>query len=752
MFPRFSSLLHKMIVYGLLVSLLPVLALGTISYYMTADKLRDKSMVNHMQSLEQTRMRVEQNLKGVDFSLTQFLNSPLVNMVQHSVLEPEEYWTIHDLAEGLYRLQTYELGIHNVRLINYEMDWALDNRGFHRLADYEWADLHQSYTTAPHTSFWQSDSAVIRLVKKIPIHAKVASGLLVADIPNYELEKFIAGHEGFGQYLILDDAGNQLVSSEGELDLADISGAELQLANDMAAATHGNAEYTLSDQQVSAYYLKSSYNNWMYVSMIPTRIVYQESRLIGWLTLIICGMIMLISSLVIFVGSRSIYLPVLKLYSSIRADSGGSATGKPVNELAFISDRYETMLKDKSQLKDQLDSSHQQVNQYFMARLLAGQISPSEIQGDLARYGYRGWKRMCVFAVQIDSLDHTRYRADDSHLLMFAIHNITSELISEDRRMTGVLHGQLQVTIFGSNTEAEGSFTSECLAEAERIQHTLRDVLQLPVNIGLSRPYTQLQETSQAFREAQHAIKYRARMDQEAILAYGDFHGRGNGTYKFPEHTLSKLVDAIQLSDIGKAEQLLKDYTDSLLVSGINHQDYQIAIVRLFIELIREYQNAGLSMQELFAKDELLLDVLFELHTPLEMREWLREHIIVPMISIIEKRTKEKDQRLSDQMIQMIHEEFDVDLTLDKCAERLHYSKSYLKYVFRNEIGMSFSEYQSQVRLQIAKDWLVDTELMVSEIAEKLRYNNSQNFIRYFKKAEGITPGQFRQRARPDQQ
>lgn len=752
MFPRFSSLLHKMIVYGLLVSLLPVIALGTISYYMTADKLRAKSMVNHMQSLEQTRMRVEQNLKGIDFSITQFLNSPMVIMAQHRALEPEEYRTIHDLAEGLYRLQTYELGIQNVRLINYEKGWALDNTGFYRLSDYEWANEHRDYTEYPKTSFWTSSSTNIRLVKKIPIHSQHASGLLVADIPKNELEKFIAGHEGFGQNAILDDQENLLAYSDGILDLSHVSGEQLNADEHLAAAVQGEAEYAWNGQQISAYYKSSSYNNWVYVSMIPSSVVYQESRIIGLLTLIICGLIMLLSSMFIFMGSRRMYLPILKLYSSIRADSGSGPAGKPTNELAFISDHYQTILKDKSRLKDQLHSSLQQVNGYFIARLLSGQVSASELEGDLQRYGYRGWKRMCVLAVGIDSLENTRFRPEDINLLMFSINNITSELISEDRRMTSVLIGQLQVTVFGGNEEEEGAFIGTCLAEAEQIQNTLREVLELHANIGVSRPFTQLEETSRAFREAQHAIKYRARLDQEAILAYGDLHARETGAYKFPEQTLSELVDAIQLPDIGKAQQLLKDYTDTLLASGINHQDYQIAIVRLFIELIREYQNSGLSMQELFAKDEPLLDVLFELTTADEMREWLRQHIIVPMILITEKRTKEKDRRLSDQMIQMIHEEFDVDLTLDKCSERLNYSKSYLKYVFRNETGTSFSEYQSRVRLQIAKRWLTDTELMIGEIAEKLRYNNSQNFIRYFKKAEGITPGQYRQRARPDRQ
>jgi AraC-like DNA-binding protein len=51
-------------------------------------------------------------------------------------------------------------------------------------------------------------------------------------------------------------------------------------------------------------------------------------------------------------------------------------------------------------------------------------------------------------------------------------------------------------------------------------------------------------------------------------------------------------------------------------------------------------------------------------------------------------------------------------------------------------------------RFNMAKRWLSDSEMPIKDIAAKLRYNNPQNFIRSFRKQEGITPGQFRERKR----
>ncbi|MNW64183.1 Melibiose operon regulatory protein [compost metagenome] len=94
----------------------------------------------------------------------------------------------------------------------------------------------------------------------------------------------------------------------------------------------------------------------------------------------------------------------------------------------------------------------------------------------------------------------------------------------------------------------------------------------------------------------------------------------------------------------------------------------------------------------------------------------------------------------------MIHQDYDKDLTLEQCALKLHYNANYLSSVFRKETGCSFSEYLTKYRFNIAKKWLDESDLTVKDIAARLRYNNPQNFIRSFRKYEGITPGQYRER------
>src|SRR5699024_9288146 len=97
----------------------------------------------------------------------------------------------------------------------------------------------------------------------------------------------------------------------------------------------------------------------------------------------------------------------------------------------------------------------------------------------------------------------------------------------------------------------------------------------------------------------------------------------------------------------------------------------------------------------------------------------------------IHENTNKELKSISEQIVHLVHQRYDSDLSLDLLAEELHYNPNYLSSVFKKEFGSSFGDFLQNYRLQIAKKWLVDSDMTVKEISERLRYNNSQNFIRF---------------------
>ncbi|WP_350343149.1 response regulator [Proteinivorax tanatarense] len=88
----------------------------------------------------------------------------------------------------------------------------------------------------------------------------------------------------------------------------------------------------------------------------------------------------------------------------------------------------------------------------------------------------------------------------------------------------------------------------------------------------------------------------------------------------------------------------------------------------------------------------------------------------------------------------------DPDLSLEKAAKLLNVHKDYLSKLMKEELGYSFIEYLTQVRVNTAKELLEQDQSNVRmyDIARKIGYKSQHYFSRTFKKNVGSTPLQYR--------
>ncbi|MFC4599285.1 response regulator transcription factor [Cohnella hongkongensis] len=81
---------------------------------------------------------------------------------------------------------------------------------------------------------------------------------------------------------------------------------------------------------------------------------------------------------------------------------------------------------------------------------------------------------------------------------------------------------------------------------------------------------------------------------------------------------------------------------------------------------------------------------------------------------------------------------------MKQVAERLHLNASYFSVLFKEQTGVTFSDYLTRRRLQRAKELLAATRMPIWEIAEKVGYQTAKYFVKVFKDNEGISPNQYR--------
>ena len=85
-------------------------------------------------------------------------------------------------------------------------------------------------------------------------------------------------------------------------------------------------------------------------------------------------------------------------------------------------------------------------------------------------------------------------------------------------------------------------------------------------------------------------------------------------------------------------------------------------------------------------------------------------------------------------------------ISLEQLADYTELNPSYLSALFKKETGQSVSYYILKRRLEVAENMLKNTDYSCSEISSFLAFNSQSHFTEAFRRKNGITPKQFRNR------
>ena len=117
-------------------------------------------------------------------------------------------------------------------------------------------------------------------------------------------------------------------------------------------------------------------------------------------------------------------------------------------------------------------------------------------------------------------------------------------------------------------------------------------------------------------------------------------------------------------------------------------------------------------------------------------------------ISLYEQQTLEdsgeQEERVIAGILRYMKEHLAEEITLNILSEQFHLSSVYISQLFKNEIGVNFFSYLTNIRMEEAKKLLITSSCSIAEISEKCGYGDYRGFTKVFKKTEGMTPSQYR--------
>ncbi|CAM4297450.1 response regulator transcription factor [Paenibacillus typhae] len=91
-----------------------------------------------------------------------------------------------------------------------------------------------------------------------------------------------------------------------------------------------------------------------------------------------------------------------------------------------------------------------------------------------------------------------------------------------------------------------------------------------------------------------------------------------------------------------------------------------------------------------------------------------------------------------------VKEHFADSIRLEEAAKMVNLNIHYFSHRFSQEMGMTFLEYVTQIRIRKSMQLIREFQLSAEEVASRVGYPNSNYFVKVFKKVTGMTVSEFK--------
>lgn len=281
---------------------------------------------------------------------------------------------------------------------------------------------------------------------------------------------------------------------------------------------------------------------------------------------------------------------------------------------------------------------------------------------------------------------------------------------------------------------------SKIMKMLDQLKITIEDSLNLKMTYFLSKPFHSLEHFIEVFHETcQWTDEFNGedRFQQPPILAANAFH---KINYTVDEEQM--LIHYFKVDDFMHAKELLQQVVETNISSSRSLGFLQEFSTALILTIKRIAMVKEISYREFYEQNKTHYLYLKKGFSDPEVKQTIYT-LFDKLISQI-KSTEKTNGSKADEIIHYINSNYCKDLSLTDIAQHFHLSEAYLSRLIKERLSMSFKPYVNQMRVEKAKQLMLEREKSINEIASKVGFKNTNSFIRVFKQFEGITPGTFR--------
>ncbi|MCM3785741.1 AraC family transcriptional regulator [Neobacillus mesonae] len=487
---------------------------------------------------------------------------------------------------------------------------------------------------------------------------------------------------------------------------------------------------------------------WTYVAAAPMSAVTSTVELVSKIIFNI-SLFMLAAALVLsWVASRHIYTPVERITKLLTRNKTLEDNGHRIDEFKLFEQEWQEVTLESKTLQLRLEEELPRVKEGFLLQLVQGHLhgySEKEIRERMKHYGWKvTGQQFTLISVQLTGLSNGNHRffTDEEGLATFAAANIVGDTAKEHLSQYSILNFQNLVIGVLVIHPVEEPQMEAFHAFADALTDAVNRVLRLAVTVTISHSTTLIRSLPDLLTAVSQAASFRLFKDENQVIDMNREPGDSRESANYPFSLDREIIEMLRMGEQEKTEKLIDEFLDEVSAGAGKEYWVQQYVFQLYGSIQYVILQSGIQPHTLF-KGINMYEQLSRIREPGLLSRWLKEAVVRPYIEHLKERTNLQMKRMVEETIRIVHKQYMQDISLEGCAHSAGTTPYTLSRLFKQITGVNFVDYLTEYRVDRAKEMLRLTDMKINEIAEGVGYKHSY-FNRIFKKYEGLTPSQYR--------
>ncbi|XID90448.1 helix-turn-helix transcriptional regulator [Paenibacillaceae bacterium WGS1546] len=445
---------------------------------------------------------------------------------------------------------------------------------------------------------------------------------------------------------------------------------------------------------------------------------------------------------IILYGWIKTFGPFRRLARELQSKLGNVDPPGRLEDSEIIRSGFEYLLDSVEQMNMSLRNYRDIAKEQYLRQWIL-QGSESHLRGILIDIGVlpkMACPRVAIIRIESYKLFSDEYNYQSRKLLKYAMGNISCEV----GRLAGFdceavdMDGDHYVLLIADQGATDSQSVIRML---EEVQSRIGEFLKTATAIAVSGRVESVNSLRKCYEETYDLTMLKFLTGEPRIYEDSDLEQSFQSAKTLPDDSvLEELVRAVKQSDSQRMRERLGKLVDGLRGLTIEELNFQL---RMIVYTLFKSFSKVIDLQEETGAGR----IVNRFSSLSEMTVWLESRLASIMNNQKSKPEGNRKDEIGQEIIDYIRNHLqDPSLSLDSISDHLGLSSSYVRHVFKDVHQITLADYLMQERLRKVKELLLTTDLTIAEIAESAGFLTKSHFYSAFKKSEGITPAQYRNR------